>query len=220
MPSLLDVDRSGRRRNWPEIITSSYIHVICTHRIYINLFSNSRAGCSYNKVTYSAHKSAEKLYWSSCTVHPHQLSPSWQNHTKPEQLRRNSHYTVVTELFVSKRTGVPRTNACFGSQGVFYFLPTQKSLFYSGHTQKSSGCVFAKRNNLLGKAIPFSWRQIPHSVPMLDVNRPCTPCVSLTPRTHFPHTEHLFLYIKRHWQAQFFYRHRNYIYIYTDLSTV
>jgi hypothetical protein len=58
--------------------------------------------------------------------------------------------------------------------------------------------LFAKRSTLLGKAnFPFSWCEFPiHSGPLLKVNCPCAPCVSLIPHTHSPHTEHLFLYTK------------------------
>ncbi len=74
---------------------------------------------------------------------------------------------------------------------------TENSFFYSVHTYKNQAVGYSiQESNLLRKAIPCSWRQIPHPLRSLAWSQlPLRPCISLTPRTCFPPTEYLF-YIK------------------------
>jgi hypothetical protein len=76
------------------------------------------------------------------------------------------------------------------------FEHAKRTLFYSEHTQNQAGEYLLKLNNLLGKVIPFTWREFPILPgPLLEV-LPLHPLRSLHPCTCFTHTEHLFLYTK------------------------
>ncbi len=50
----------------------------------------------------------------------------------------------------------------FQSRRVVYFKPAQRILFYSEHTQKSSGCIFAEMKKLTWKGDTFFMAWIPH----------------------------------------------------------
>jgi hypothetical protein len=75
---------------------------------------------------------------------------------------------------------------------------TENSFLFCTHI-KSSGCVFAvaKRSNLLGKAIHFSWRRILYPLRSLVPSQLSLRALHFPhPHTYFPHTEHLLLHTK------------------------
>jgi hypothetical protein len=64
-----------------------------------------------------------------------------------------------------------------------------RELFFILHTHiKSSGYIFTKKKHLTWKGDPLL--MVANSHPLKSVV--CALCISLTPRTHFPPTEHLF----------------------------
>jgi hypothetical protein len=97
------------------------------------------------------------------------------------------------EDWCTKNKRMFRISTC----GLFLTCTANSFLFWTHIKKLVHICYLLEQNTLLGKAIPFSWYKFPTLWgPLLVVNCPCAPCISLTSHTSFPNTEHLLLYTK------------------------
>ncbi len=98
-------------------------------------------------------------------------------------------------MFTTMRTGVPRMNACLDPD-VWFIFNLHRELFFLSCTdvKNKAGAYLLKENILLERRPLAHGGEVPIlSDPLLGVNCPCAPCISITPsRTRFPPAEHLF----------------------------
>jgi hypothetical protein len=116
----------------------------------------------------------------------------------PLQLKNNTQHHNTKTIVRYQKDQCTKNIRMFQILTRGLFLTCTGNSFYS-EQHKLSRCVllFAKRSNLLEKAIPVSWRKFSiHSGPLLKVKCPFAPCVSFTPCTYSPHTDNLFLHRK------------------------